>query len=662
MIKKENRRVKVLKLSALLFSSTVLALLSLPPVDAYADNYNIRVEGVGLNSDHHSGNGWDYDERNHTLTLKDARIEGTAEEAAISAGAMDLTIKLEGENTVNGGNGAGYAIEKNSTGTLKIIGPGKLTTRNGIYSEHDISIKNADVTVNSGYYPAISAGLQIDGTRNGFTTAAENASFSIIDSKVSAKGGLIGILASGAFEVSQKDGTYVTEVRARSGVEASDPGSYPAILANDIKINDGLYFGEPRDGQVQPYPNGGTPGMKAVYDGENVADNVLIVSDMISAKVTFKVVNGSWDDGTKDNKTVILKGNRGDTLKLKAEDIPGVGNKPDEGYKAGNWDVTPDTKTAIDRDTAYTYSYRRKQAPSEHEIRVTSGGNGTAKASEEYAPKGMFISLSATPDDGYRFKDWKVIKGGISIANNGFTMPDEDVEIGATFEELPAGEHSITVQNDGHGTGAASKQSAAEGTKITLKAVASDGYRFSKWKVLSGDITIDNDRFTMPDENVVVKACFEKDEPDPKDDDDDDDHEEHKPASWELNPNEKQQLVIVWKGTGTGLSAGYQDQGDIAMGIIRSAIPAGWKEAFSFDLLVNGKTDTSLKNGTMTLYIPSDYLKTAVSAGKAGRKFAIVAMDKNGKTYLLNDTDTDPNTITVNVAFEGYAMELIYLG
>ena len=61
----------------------------------------------------------------------------------------------------------------------------------------------------------------------------------------------------------------------------------------------------------------------------------------------------------------------------------------------------------------------------------------------------------------------------------------------------------------------------------------------------------------------------------------------------------------------------------------------------------------SLKNGTLKLYIPTEYQK-------AGRQFAIIAMDKNGKTYLLTDTDTDPGTVTVNVSFEGYAMELIY--
>ena len=80
--------------------------------------------------------------------------------------------------------------------------------------------------------------------------------------------------------------------------------------------------------------------------------------DAISAKVTFTVVNGAWDDGTTEDKTVILTGKKGDTLKLSKKDIPAVGNKPAKNYKAGSWGVTPTTKRAITEDTTYTYTYK----------------------------------------------------------------------------------------------------------------------------------------------------------------------------------------------------------------------------------------------------------------------------------------------------------------
>uniref|UniRef100_UPI000488BB0E InlB B-repeat-containing protein n=1 Tax=Eubacterium cellulosolvens TaxID=29322 RepID=UPI000488BB0E len=81
----------------------------------------------------------------------------------------------------------------------------------------------------------------------------------------------------------------------------------------------------------------------------------------ISRTVTFKVVNGKWDDETTADKTVPLNGYEGDTLKLTADQIPEVGSYPNTGYKAGSWDVTPSTDTAITNATTYTYTYAQKE-------------------------------------------------------------------------------------------------------------------------------------------------------------------------------------------------------------------------------------------------------------------------------------------------------------
>ena len=80
----------------------------------------------------------------------------------------------------------------------------------------------------------------------------------------------------------------------------------------------------------------------------------------ISKTVTFKVANGSWDDGTATDRTVTLNGHEGDTLKLSDGQIPAVGSKPADGFKEGSWDVTPSTETAITEDVTYTYTYSKK--------------------------------------------------------------------------------------------------------------------------------------------------------------------------------------------------------------------------------------------------------------------------------------------------------------
>ena len=84
--------------------------------------------------------------------------------------------------------------------------------------------------------------------------------------------------------------------------------------------------------------------------------------DTIRRTVTFKVVNGSWNDETATDKTVTLTGYEGDTLKLAADQIPAVGTKPNDTYKAGSWDAIPSTDTAITEATTYTYTYVAKEA------------------------------------------------------------------------------------------------------------------------------------------------------------------------------------------------------------------------------------------------------------------------------------------------------------
>ena len=157
-------------------------------------------------------------------------------------------------------------------------------------------------------------------------------------------------------------------------------------------------------------------------------------------------------------------------------------------------------------------------APVEYTVTVTTEGNGTASASPAKAVAGEEITLTATPDGGYRFKEWEVISGGVTIKDDKFTMPDGNVEIKAIFEEdappVPT-EFTITVTSGGNGTASASHAKAVAGTEIRLTATPKTGYHFKEWEVISGGVTIKDDKFLMPNDNVEVKAIFEKDVPAP---------------------------------------------------------------------------------------------------------------------------------------------------
>ena len=199
---------------------------------------------------------------------------------------------------------------------------------------------------------------------------------------------------------------------------------------------------------------------------------------------------------------------------------------PKEGYHFKEWQVIsggvtiknnkftmPDNnvevKAIFEEDTP--------PAPTEHTVTVTSSGNGTASASPAKAVAGAEITLSATPDRGYHLKEWQVESpAGLVITNNKFTMPGTNVAIKAIFEEdaPPAPtEFTITVKTDGNGTTSASHAKAVVGTEITLTAKPNKGYHFKEWEVISGGVTIKNNKFIMPSANVEVKAIFEEDVP-----------------------------------------------------------------------------------------------------------------------------------------------------
>ena len=147
-------------------------------------------------------------------------------------------------------------------------------------------------------------------------------------------------------------------------------------------------------------------------------------------------------------------------------------------------------------------------------VTVTSGDNGTASASHAKAVVGTEIRLTATPNTGYPLTEWQVISGGVTIENNKFTMPSANVEVKAIFEKdaPPAPtEFTITVTSGDNGTASASHAKAVVGTEITLTATPNKGYHFKEWQVMSGGVTIKDDKFTMPSANVEVKAIFEKD-------------------------------------------------------------------------------------------------------------------------------------------------------
>ena len=148
---------------------------------------------------------------------------------------------------------------------------------------------------------------------------------------------------------------------------------------------------------------------------------------------------------------------------------------------------------------------------------ITFNGNGgsgsmgpvTVKTGTNY----ILPECGFTAPTDQEFKAWEI--SGTEYKVGDTYIVSGDTEIKALWENsvITPTTYTITVGNDGNGTGTASPSTAAAGTTITLTATPKTGYHFKEWEVISGGVTIKDNKFTMPNDNVEVKAVFEKDAP-----------------------------------------------------------------------------------------------------------------------------------------------------
>lgn len=82
--------------------------------------------------------------------------------------------------------------------------------------------------------------------------------------------------------------------------------------------------------------------------------------------------------------------------------------------------------------------YGQPKIKEKHSVIISSDvKNGTITATPTTAYAGENITLTATPDGGYILSEWNVTTatGNITVTDNAFVMPDEDVTVSAVFTE-----------------------------------------------------------------------------------------------------------------------------------------------------------------------------------------------------------------------------------
>ena len=266
---------------------------------------------------------------------------------------------------------------------------------------------------------------------------------------------------------------------------------------------------------------------ESLYQQPDPAVTAAIRVKLIGPAVAPTIITDALPDGTVGtpySQRLFANGTEPITWRVVAGELPKgldlnetTGEISGTPTAAGTASFTVKATNSAGSDTKELSITITKAPAAEYTVTVTTEGGGTASASPAKAAAGTEITLTATPNTGYHFKEWQVESpAGLVITNNKFTMPDSNVAIKAIFEEdspFAPTKHTVTVKTDGNGIAFASPLLAVAGTEITLTAMPKKGYHFKEWQVINGGVTIKDDKFLMPNDNVEVKAIFEKDAP-----------------------------------------------------------------------------------------------------------------------------------------------------
>ena len=139
--------------------------------------------------------------------------------------------------------------------------------------------------------------------------------------------------------------------------------------------------------------------------------------------------------------------------------------------------------------------------------------NGSVSANKTTATEGETITLTVTPDKGYKLDKLSVVdadKNNLTVTSNQFTMPAKDVTVTATFKRI----YNVAVSSSEHGSVSADKSAADVDETVKLTVTPDYNYIRDSVKVVDNttkkQIAVKDNQFTMPASDVTVSATFKR--------------------------------------------------------------------------------------------------------------------------------------------------------
>ena len=247
-------------------------------------------------------------------------------------------------------------------------------------------------------------------------------------------------------------------------------------------------------------------------DEKNKTATVTVKGTNVKVKAVYKELHGITIEGG----TFTVNGGTAATAK-KGDAIVATADSAPAGQKFSHWEVTGvDGLTEEQlKNVPLEFTMPRGEVTLKavfktlHKIDVKF-----STADKETAIEGETVKITADSREGYVFDRWEVNNGDVAVAKKNeeettFVMPDKPVTAVAKYKKLLG----ITVNSGKAYVEDDVTDAALKGKPVVIKADKIEGKLFDHWKIVSGNVILDDQRasetkFIMPETAVEITAEY----------------------------------------------------------------------------------------------------------------------------------------------------------
>ena len=215
-----------------------------------------------------------------------------------------------------------------------------------------------------------------------------------------------------------------------------------------------------------------------------------------------------------------------------ATNVPNTAKDAFRAYSIQNSDLYVPASSVNSYKAKEPWKYFRSitaiEGSKTYSLSITATGNGSAtyegttirgKTKSYTVNEGTSVTITFTPDTGYRIKSLKVNGSSVTVSTSYTTKVNSDTSIEVEFEEIPQVDYTLSIKAVGNGYASYNGETIRETTKnylvtggsnITLTFTPDNGYRIKSLTVNGSNVTASSSYKTTVNGDTNIEVEFEK--------------------------------------------------------------------------------------------------------------------------------------------------------